>query len=217
MKVLVATGDPRLTRFLVRGLRETGITVDRAEDGAEVLQRVETGVHGVCVLDAAVHGLDACHEIRRRAREVQVLMLVANDAEQQSAVSAGANDCILKPIDWTVFSKHLRVVMERARTFKRTRAGDLAVDRLDRQITLRGRALKLTAREFGILSHLAFRSNRIVSRAELVSHVWETNLDPGFNTIDVHVSRIRTKLGDAAWMLETIPRVGYRLRSRKAA
>ena len=97
------------------------------------------------------------------------------------------------------------------------RCGELEIDQATRTVRLGDVSIALTPRELAIVSDLAQRADRVVGRGALLFRVWELSFDPGSNIVDVHVSRLRDKLGDHAWMLETVRGLGYRLRSRRAA
>jgi len=111
----------------------------------------------------------------------------------------------------------VRALLRRAVGARRLDLGPLRVDFTERKVSLDGATLDLTSKEYALLLHLAHRIDRVVSRTELIAQVWGSSFDPGSNLVDVHVSRLREKLGDAAWMIETQRGVGYRLRTERGA
>jgi two-component system OmpR family response regulator len=102
--------------------------------------------------------------------------------------------------------------MRRTHGFGRLQVGGLEIDRLRRSVSLDGRPLDLTGREYALLLCLAAQDGRVVARSELLAQVWSTHFDPGSNLIDVQISRLRDKLGDSSWMIDTVRGKGYRLR-----
>jgi DNA-binding response OmpR family regulator len=137
--------------------------------------------------------------------------------ERVLGLEAGADDYMGKPFEVDEFVARVRALLRRASGFALLRCGDLQIDPVARQAKLSGVALSLTSRECALLLHLMHRSDRTVKRSELLAHVWGMHFDPGSNLVEVHVSRLRDKLGDRAWMIETVRGVGYRLRGQRAA
>jgi DNA-binding response OmpR family regulator len=222
MRVLVLEDDQRQARFLARVLSEEGLAVDLCARGADAVAQAEGGLYDLIVLDWMVpetDGLTVCREIRRAGAIAPILILTARGEmrERVLGLEAGADDYMVKPFEVDEFVARVRALLRRASGFAALRCGDVELDRITRQAKLAGVALTLTNREYTLLLHLLHRADRIVKRSDLLAHVWDLHFDPGSNLVEVHVSRLRDKLGDRAWMIETVRGVGYRLRRQRAA
>jgi DNA-binding response OmpR family regulator len=222
VRVLVLEDDQKLARFLARALGEEGLAVDLCGCGADAIAQAQGSPYDLLVLDWMVpdgDGVAVCREIRRGGSTVPILMLTARGEtrERVLGLEAGADDYLVKPFEVDELIARIRALLRRTSGFAEVRCGDLTIDRIARRTRLRGADLVLTQREYALLLHLIHRAGRIVKRSELLSHVWEMGFDSGSNLVEVHVSRLRDKLGDHAWMVETVRGVGYRLRERKVA
>ena len=222
MKVLVLEDDPKVARFVSRVLTEEGYAVDLCATGADALAQADLGVYEVLVLDwmvPEVDGLATCRELRRRGCSTPILMLTARGEtrERVLGLDAGADDYLVKPFEVEELVARVKALVRRGAGFTTLRCGPLVLDRTARRATLAGTPVALTSREFALVLRLARRAGEVVSRTDLLGHVWETKFDPGSNLVEVHVSRVREKLGPFAWMIETVRGVGYRLREGEAA
>jgi two-component system, OmpR family, response regulator len=219
VKVLVLEDDQKVARFLARVLSEEGFAVDLCARGVDAIAQAERVPYDLIVLDWMVpetDGLTACREIRRAGGTAPILMLTARaqTSERVLGLKAGADDYMVKPFEVDEFVARVRALLRRTSGFAALRCGDLEIDPLARQAKLAGAELTLTNREYSVLLHLIRASNRIVKRSDLLAHVWGARVDPGSNLVEVHISRLRERLGDRAWMIETVRGVGYRLRQR---
>jgi len=222
VKVLLLEDDAKVARFLARVLGEEGYAVDVCTSGADALHQIESRAYDLVVLDWMIpdlDGLSVCRELRRSGSTVPILMLTARGEakERVLGLDAGADDYLVKPFDTDELVARVRALIRRTAGFPRTRCGPLEIDRVQRRAVIAGKPLQLTRREFSLLLHFMHRVDRVLPRSEILSHVWETNFDPGSNVVEVHVRRLREKLGEHAWMIETVRGVGYRLRSREGA
>jgi DNA-binding response OmpR family regulator len=222
VKVLLLEDDQRLARFLARVLSEEGLAVDQCARGADAMTQAEGGIYDLIVLDWMVpdtDGLSVCREVRRAGGTAPILMLTARGetSERVLGLEAGADDYMVKPFEVDEFVARVRALLRRASGFGELRCGDLALDTMARQAKLAGVVLSLTNREYALLIHMVHHADRVVKRSDLLTHVWDMRFDPGSNLVDVHVSRLRDKLGERAWMIETVRGVGYRLRRQRTA
>jgi DNA-binding response OmpR family regulator len=222
VKVLILEDDQRLARFLARVLSEEGLAVDTCARGVDAMAQARGGLYDLIVLDWMVpdtDGLTVCREVRRAGGTTPILMLTARGEirERVLGLEAGADDYMVKPFEVDEFIARVRAQLRRASGFAALRCGDVEIDRMARQAKLDGVALTLTNREYALLLHLLHHAERIVKRSDLLASVWDVHFDPGSNLVEVHVSRLRDKLGDRAWMVETVRGVGYRLRGQRAA
>lgn len=220
VNVLVVEDDARLAQLLVRSLTEEGYVAEWEANGAAAVERAANGSFDLVILDWMLPGKDGlavCRELRARGATAPILMLTAR-AEPQDRVlglDEGADHYMVKPFDLDELLARVRALMRRAGDAVRIRRGDIELDRFNQHAFLCGNALSLTSREFALLVHLALHAGRVVPRNEILSEVWGLSFDPGTNLVDVHVSRLRDKLGSHAWMIETIRGVGYRLNQRQ--
>jgi two-component system OmpR family response regulator len=216
MKVLVVEDNRKYARFLARALTEEGWVVDQVGDGPEAIEQIRAIPYDLVILDwmlPSMDGLAVCRETRRLGLRVPILMLTARTAvpERIAGLDAGADDYVPKPCDLGELLARARALARRSGSEMVLRLGPLLVDRVERRALVRGRRLDLAPREFLLLAHLMQAAGRVVSRAELLAKVWETSFDPGSNIVEVHVRRLREKLGDDASLIETVRGAGYRL------
>jgi DNA-binding response OmpR family regulator len=218
MKALVLEDDPKIARFVARILHEEGYAVDQCARGDDALQLAELGGHSIILLDWVVPGQDGlavCRELRRRGVVTPILMLTGRGhvKERVLGLETGADDYVVKPFEVEELVARIHALARRTVGFARVRCGSLEIDRVERQAFLAGRKLTLTARELAVLLRLAVDAGKVVTRTELLGSVWEASFDTGTNLLEVQVSRLRDKLGDHAWMIETVRGSGYRLKT----
>lgn len=220
MKVLVVEDDAKLARFLTRVLVEEGFEVESVASGALGASEAQKGGYGLVVLDWMLpdkDGLAVCEELRRAGVSSPILMLTGRGEtrDRVQGLDAGADDYMVKPFEVEEFVARVRALLRRAAPAAeaRLRRGPLEIDRMGQKVTAGGVGIALTSREFALLVHLAQHTDRVVTRAEILAEVWGTKFDPGTNIVEVHVSRLRDKLGEHSWMVETARGVGYRLKT----
>jgi two-component system OmpR family response regulator len=219
VRILIVEDEPRIVRFLERGLSAHGHQVESATEGEDGLaMATENGVDLV-ILDIGLPGMDGQEVLRRlRARrpELPVLMLTARDdvASKVRALDAGADDYLTKPFA-------LEELMARVRALSRRRdqaqssiieLGDVRIDLLARRAWHADREVELAAREFALLEYFMRHPGQVLTRSQILEAVWEYDSDPGSNVVDVYVGYLRRKLGkDAAGdPISTVRGSGYR-------
>jgi DNA-binding response OmpR family regulator len=222
MRILVVEDDQKLGSFLGRVLSEEGYSIDRCATGADAVSQAMLGVYELVLLDWMIPGLDGlevCRQLRRDGLAVPILMLTARDQvrERVLALDAGADDYLVKPFELEELVARIHALLRRAQGHARVKLGPLDLDRAQRLVLLDGEPLDLTGMELALLLHLAHRLHRVVTRSELLSQVWSIRFDPESNLVDVHISRLRDKLGPYAWMIETVRGRGYRMRVSRDA
>jgi len=222
MKVLIVEDDTKLARFLAKILTEEGYVADVCRSGTDAVPQAKTGIYDLVILDwmlPDLDGLSVCRELRKSGMTLPVLMLTARGElkERVLGLESGADDYVVKPFEVEELLARVRALSRRSAGFATLQFEQMSIDRLNRTVTLAGRPLELTSREYALLLHLAFRPDRIVTRSELLAQVWDMAHDPGTNVVEVHVSRLRDKLGSRAWLIETVRGSGYRLRTRRGA
>jgi two-component system, OmpR family, response regulator len=220
MRLLVVDDERRLARALQHGLASEGYVVDLAHDGGSALDAALEGRYDAIILDLMLPVLSGYEVVRRlRAAEVwtPVLMLTAKDGEydEADALDEGADDYLTKPFSLVVLVARIRALLRRGTTARPTvmRSGSVEVDPGTRRVLREGREVEITAREFALLSYLTRHAGRVVSKAELYEHVWESH-DPGrgLNVVEVYVGYLRRKLGRE--VIETVRGAGYRAPER---
>ena len=220
--MLLVEDDVRLARFLERVLTEEGYAVDRCSSGADAVMQARASGYDLVLLDWMIpdlDGIEVCRQIRRSGSTVPILMLTARDqvSERVLGLEAGADDYVVKPFELEELLARIHALLRRSSGHAQLDLGPLHIDRAGRRALLDGKPLELTARELALLLHLAHRADRIVTKSELLTNVWSIRFDPESNVVEVHVSRLRDKLGGRQWMIETIRGRGYRLRTRPPA
>ena len=215
--VLIVEDDPRLLDLLSRALGGEGYVIDHARDLAQARALLAQRRFDAIVLDRMLpdgDGAELCVELRRKRARTPVLLLTARGEvhDRVSGWQAGADNYLVKPFE---LEELLAVV---ARLVGREREnlyvdGSFRIDLVMHEVRDGDRRFDLTAREYALVARLAIAAGEAVSRADLFSDVWNLRFDPKSGVLDVHVSRLREKLGDQAWRIETVRGVGYRLRA----
>lgn len=222
MRILVIEDEPKVARFLERGLRQQSYAVDVARDGEEGLQLAGDHEYDLLVLDVMLprrDGFSVLRELRQSRAHLRVLMLTARDGVQDRVrgLDLGADDYLVKPFDLDEFLARVRALLRRAATEAPLllRYANLAVDPRTRAVRRGDKAIELTAKPFAILDLLLRRAGQVVSRAELAEHVWDQYFDPFSNVIDVTMHQLRDKVdrGFNPRLIHTVRGVGYVLRA----
>lgn len=214
MRILVVEDDPDLNRQLVGALTDAGYVVDAARDGEEGHFLGDTEPYDAVVLDIGLpvmDGVSVLEKWRRAGRKMPVLILTARDrwSDKVQGFDAGADDYVAKPFHMEEVLARIRALLRRAggHATSELSCGPLTLDPKAARVTVNGQAVKLTSLEFRLLSYLLHHKGRVVSRAELVEHLYDQDFDRDSNTIEVFVGRLRKKLG--VEVLRTIRGLGY--------
>jgi two-component system OmpR family response regulator len=214
LRLLVVEDDPDLNRQLKGALADAGYVVDVAADGEEARFLGDTEPYDAVILDLGLPQMDGVTVLenwRRAGRMMPVLILTARDrwSDKVAGIDAGADDYVAKPF-------HMEEVLARVRALLRRAAGHgspelecgpLRLDTRAARVTVDGHAVKLTSLEYRLLAYLAHHKGRVVSRTELVEHLYDQDFDRDSNTIEVFVGRIRKKLGIN--LIDTVRGLGY--------
>ena len=220
MRLLVVEDEVRLARALQKGLRAEGFAVDLSHDGASGLESAQSGHYDAIVLDVMLprlSGYEVVRALRRDRNWVPVLMLSAKDGEydQADGLDVGADDYLTKPFSYVVLVARLRALLRRGAPARPAvlAAGDLVLDPAAKQVTRGDTPISLTAREFSLLEYLMRRAGEVVSRFDLLEHVWDAYGASEANVVEVYVGYLRRKIdtpfGRAC--VTTVRGVGYRL------
>ncbi len=216
MRVLVVEDEARLATALQRGLQAEGFAVDVAGDGPSGLELARHGEYDAMILDVMLPGLSGYRVVRTLRAEghwVPVLMLSAKDGEHDQAdgLDCGADDYLTKPFSYVVLLARLRALLRRGAPERPAvlTVGDVCLDPARRRVTVAGSEVVLTTREYGLLQYLMRRAGDVVSKTELLDHVWDANEETAPNAVEVYIGYLRRKLGRG--LLETVRGAGYRL------
>jgi two-component system response regulator QseB len=215
-RILIAEDEPRLASFLEKGLRSNGFVTTRAEDGDRATVLARDDDFDLLVLDLGLpgkDGTDVLRELRATGQRMPVIILTARDdvSDKVGGLEGGADDYVTKPFRFEELLARVRARLRDERTVERTvlRAGAIVLDLRTRRASTEGRTVDLTAREFTMLEVLIRHAGQVLSREQLLSHVWGYDYDPGSNVVDVYVGYLRKKLGSDS--IETVRGMGYRL------
>lgn len=216
MRVLVVEDEPALSFRLQKILEEAGFVVDVAFDGEEGWYLGDTEPYDAVVLDLGlpkVDGVSVLHRWREAGRSMPVLILTARSrwSEKMVGFKAGADDYVTKPFEMEEVVYRLRALIRRAAGHAQPElvCGRIRLDTHGGRVTSDGVPVQLTAQEFRILSYLMHHPGRVVSRIELIEHVYDQHFDSDSNVLEVLIGRIRKKVGGE--LIETVRGLGYRL------
>jgi two-component system, OmpR family, response regulator len=222
MHLLLVEDDERLARALTRLLEGDRHVVEHAADGRTGLE-LASAIDGLdaVILDVGlpdVSGLEVARQLRQDGVEVSILMLTARDTVNDRVIGldAGADDYVVKPFAYQEVSARLRALARRAepgprRAIPRLEAGPIVLDEAARLVTVDGRRVDLSPREFSLLEALLRHVGQTLTRDQLLDHAWPFSVAVTPNAVDAYVHYLRTKLGDAGSQIETVRGVGYRL------
>src|SRR5262245_36395437 len=223
MRILVVEDDRNVAAYLVKGLRESGYTVDHAADGKEGLFLATSERYGVIVVDRMLPSLDGLSIVRalRAAGDQTPALILSALGEVDDRVlglRAGGDDYLTKPFAFSELLARLEALLRRRaqpaeQPTTELRVGDLEMDLLTRSVKRAERAIDLQPREFRLLEYLMRHSGQVVTRTMLLEGVWDYHFDPQTNVIDVHISRLRAKIdrGLDKPLLHTVRGAGYKL------
>ena len=216
MRLLVVEDDKDLNRQLAEALGEAGYVVDTAFDGEEGHFLGDTEPYDAVVLDLGLpvlDGLSVLERWRRDGRDMPVLILTARDrwSDKVAGIDAGVDDYVAKPFHMEEVVARLRALLRRAagHASNEISVGPFRLDIRAGKVTKDGATIKLTSHEFRLISYLMHHKGRVVSRTELIEHLYDQDFDRDSNTIEVFVGRLRKKLDSD--LIETVRGLGYRI------
>lgn len=222
MRLLIVEDDPDLNRQLVAALNDAGYVCDRAFDGEEGYYLGDSEPYDAVVLDIGLpkmDGLSVLEQWRRSGKTMPVLILTARDrwSDKVQGFDAGADDYVAKPFHMEEILARLRALLRRAagQATSEFTCGPLRLDARAGRVTVEGSAVKLTSHEYRLLAYLMHQQGRVVSRTELVEHIYDQDFDRDSNTIEVFIGRLRKKLG--VDVIQTVRGLGYILQAPQKA
>ena len=223
MKLLVVEDDRSTAAYLVKGLSESGYTVDRADDGRAGLFLASSGTYDAIILDRMLPGMDGLAVLGAlRAADIAtpslILSALGSVDDRVKGLKAGGDDYLVKPFAFSELLARIEALLRRgaaATATTKLRVADLELDLLTRSVKRGDATIELLPREFRLLEYLMRNAGHVVTRTMLLEHVWDYHFDPQTNVIDVHVSRLRQKI-DRNFekpLLHTVRGAGYCLRT----
>ncbi|MBU6207036.1 MAG: response regulator transcription factor [Alphaproteobacteria bacterium] len=219
MRVLIVEDEPNLGKQLKATLEANGYAVDLEDDGENGHYMGSSESYDAVILDLGLptmDGLTILNKWRKEGRTMPVLVLTARDSwsDKVAGLDSGADDYLAKPFQTQELIARLRALIRRAsgNASSELIAGDVRLDARSGRVTLAGEPVKMTAQEYKLLSYLLHHKGKVVSRTELIEHIYDQDFDRDSNTIEVFVTRIRKKLGPD--VITTIRGLGYSLDDR---
>lgn len=218
MRVLVVEDEPEVRDLLCRVIRGVSWAVDAAPDGTSGLAQLSAGEYDLAVLDVGLPDLDGfevCRRLRQRGNRTPVLVLTARNAvdDRVRGLDAGADDYLAKPFDVAELLARLRALARRPvpALDPVLAIADLTLDPAARRAERSGVPLVLTAREYALLEYLMRHPRRVMTRAQILTHVWDDNFDPVANAVDVLLGRVRRKVDREGLLplIHTVRGMGY--------
>jgi DNA-binding response OmpR family regulator len=220
MRILLVEDERKVASFIARALRENSYAVDVAETGEKALQLATDVTYDAILLDVrlpGMSGLEVCRELRQQGIEAPVLMLTARGLVEQrvAGLDAGADDYLAKPFALAELLARVRALVRRGFHSGNAKLcfADLALDRHRRRATRGPEIIPLTAKEFALLELFLLHAPELVTRSEIIEHVWDCHFDSETNLVEVYINRLRQKIDEnrAAKLIHTVRGVGYRL------
>jgi DNA-binding response OmpR family regulator len=214
-RILIAEDDPLIGSFVEKGLRASGYSTFLVDDGERAQALGLTDQFDLLILDMGLPKVDGLHVLRAlRSRGSKLPVLVLTGRRERDAVTcleAGADDYMMKPFHFDELLARVRTRLRATGTEEAhvLSAGVVRLDLMTRRVTVAGRPVELTSREFALLETFLRHADQVLSREQLLSHVWGYFFDPSTNLVNVYVNNLRKKLG--AEIIETVRGAGYRL------
>jgi DNA-binding response OmpR family regulator len=221
MHILIVEDEQRLARLVARVLGEERHVVDIANDGDTGMDLALRGTYDLLILDLMLpgrSGLDICKQVRARKLQPAILMLTARGAieDRVAGLRIGADDYLVKPFAMEELVARVDALLRRGRAItdtQRLQVGDLTLDLLRREAQRDGRIIELTAKEFALLEYLMRHPGQVLTRTQIIDHVWRYDSDALSNVVDIYIHYLRDKIdrGSARPMIKTMRGVGYRI------
>ncbi len=223
MRILIIEDDPEAATYLVKAFRESGHLADHASDGVEGYEMARVGKYDALIVDRMLpkmDGLSLIGSLRTQKIDTPVLILSALGQvdDRVKGLRAGGDDYVSKPYAFAELLARVEVLARRKGTDAAQstvyRVGNLELDRLSHKLTRAGKEIVLQPREFRLLEYLMKHAGQVVTRTMLLENVWDYHFDPQTNVIDVHISRLRSKIDKGAEppLLHTVRGAGYMIR-----
>ncbi|MEZ4594904.1 MAG: response regulator transcription factor [Chloroflexota bacterium] len=220
MRVLVVEDEPRMATLIRQGLEEEAYAVDVVGNGRDVQLWVESATYDMVLLDImlpGISGLEVCRQLRAAGHTMPILMLTARDTlpDKVKGLDSGADDYLVKPFAIEELTARMRALARREAPVKTAvlTIADLTLDPATKLAQRGGHVIELTAKEYALLETLMRHPNQILSREQIIDHVWNMEFDSGSKLIEVYISNLRKKIDadHAPKLIHTVRGLGYRI------
>ena len=218
MRILVVEDEPKIARFIKKGLTEEGYAVDVARDGEEALAFARAAPYDLIVLDLMlpkIDGITVCRKLRKDDIEVSLLILTAKDSieDRVLGLDAGADDYLVKPFAFAELLARIRALLRRPQAMSSNvlEVGDLVLDVQKHRVERGGVQVELTSRELSLLEYMMRNPCQVLTRTQIMEHVWNYDFYAGSNVVDVYIRYLRKKIdeGHDDKLIKTMRGVGY--------
>jgi len=220
MNILIIEDNKETLSFLSHALAEDGFVVDTAEDGQAGLKKSLNNDYDLIILDNILPGKtgkEICAEIRKAGKNTRILMLSVNGDTRVRAdiLNTGADDFLDKPFSFSELLARIQALLRRPKERKNEilKIRELSLDTINRTVKISGKEVNLTPKEFVLLEYLMRNQNKVISRVQILEHVWDMNADLFTNTVETHILNIRKKIGNwkMSAIIHTVRGAGYKI------
>lgn len=225
MRILLVEDEPKLSSFIKKGLSEQGFAIDLAESGETAEALAQSNEYDLIILDVMLpnrNGFDTAKRLRSNGFVGSILMLTALSevSSKVYGLESGADDYLCKPFAFEELSARIKALQRRQGTSNykpELRVGDLTLDVMKRKASYKDRQIELSQKEFLLLEYLMKNEGRVLTRAQILEHVWNLDFDPASNVIDVYVNALRKKIGHSSddKLIHTVVGAGYVLKEQR--
>lgn len=217
MQILIIEDEQKIAGFLKRGLKEEGYAVDTASDGEEGLYKTDINSYDLIILDLMlpkIDGMEVCRRIREKNSNTPILLLTAKDSpgDKVAGLDTGADDYLTKPFAFSELLARIRALLRRGNKADPVilEIAGLKLDPAAKKVSFKNKKLRLTSREFSLLAYLMRHRGRVVSKTELLEHVWDINYEGMSNVVETYIKYLRQKLpGSGKKLIQTVRGSGY--------
>ena len=220
MRILLIEDDIAISRLLKEGLEDESYAVDVAHDGSEGYRTASADEYDVIILDIMLpemNGYEVCRALRKDGNKTPILMLTARDAERDivEGLDTGADDYLAKPFSFDVLLARIRALLRRPneKLEEILQVGDLKLDPSLKKVTRASQEINLTAKEYGVLEYLMRNKGKVLSKEQIISHVWDFDADVLPNNVELFIMFLRRKIDKPfkSKLIHTVSGFGYKL------
>ncbi|GAB5047398.1 heavy metal response regulator transcription factor [Thermodesulfovibrio sp. TK110] len=221
MRLLIVEDEKSLANIIKKGLEEEGYSVDVAYNGEDGLFMAENESYDLIILDImlpVIDGITIVKKIRKKELKTPVLMLTARDSimDKVSGLDSGADDYLTKPFSFEELLARIRALLRRQKDIKSSiiEIADLVIDTASHEVKRGGKTINLSSKEYALLEYMAYNKNKVLTKTDLIEHLYDYDFDCDSNIIEVFVYRLRNKIDDGfdKKLIHTIRGTGYVLR-----
>lgn len=225
MNILLIEDEKNLALFIEKGLKQAGYTIKKSKDGSMGLKMAASESFDLILLDLmlpGINGFDLLKNLRSFGVKTPVIIITAlsNTEHVVKGFDLGAVDYIRKPFEWEEFLARIHVIQRKTGNShsEKITIRDLSIDTIGRKVMRAGKEIRLTAKEYLLLEYLARNANRVMSKIQIMEHVWDLDFDPGSNIVEVHIYQLRRKIDKdfEVPLIETVVGFGYTLKGEKS-